>query len=1335
MKTVFRALFVFLVLLALVFQGVGVQFVSARSLPVLALQGVTPTLASLDPVSASLGSPDLLVTLGGSGFQADAIVHLGLTDTLASSFVSETSLTASIPAAALATAGLLQLSVENPGVGTSGSLDFTVTNPAAVLSALDPATAVAGPAGLDITITGSGFVGGAQVLLGAAQLLSSTVNSASQITASLPASALVQAAVLKISVNNPYAEPSNALDFTVHNPAPALTSLTPDMATAGDGDVSLLLTGSYFTPTSSVLWNDVPLDSTYLSTTQLRAIVPASFIYSVSKANLAVSNADGSSGLLPFQIYPRTDTWLTQSPEGGEIYSLSMDPSNPDVLYAGSRNSGMFKSIDGGERWFSSTNGIQRTEIWSVKVYPTKPAVVFAGDRDAFYRSDDGGAFWKKIFTTGAGGEDVIKFHPQNVNLVFIATYANLYRSSDAGLTWADISGSKLGGAPGVGEIHQFSLDALDPKVIYLAKSTNTGVQQYWKSIDAGVSWALMTGITQPQSIYADPQSTGVVYAAAGSGIFKSINKGQSWTKLSDLVSWRLFFSEKTAGLIYASVANRLYVSSNAGDTWAMANGDISAYWTAMVFHPTEPGILYGGSYKGVSKSMDGGASWTVKIKGLSALEAFGMAYATLTHSLYVATSMGGMWKSSDMGQNWTKIIDSAANSVTLDPNNPDHLFVQELETTDGGLTWVSKAGYRGMVFAANSDLYGSVLNDTNAKINLLKSTDNAVTWVSKTNGLPGCGTDVCWVTFIVTDPSNPQLLYAGLGQQPASGSYYGKLYKSTNGAESWSLVINGSTGVGGMQFYRSLTIDPSNSKILYLVYGFGIKKSIDGGLTWTETGPMYISPNMQVGDINVVAVDPANGNILYAGTGGWGVYRSLDGGATWAKFNYGLPNSIVNYIVAIPPAPAGSPNVDPSSVLVDSAGAQLSPRLYATAGGQVYGYVSVNYAPTGLNISSTSVAGRMPLGTLVGNLSTVDKNSGDVFRYALVAGTGGTDNARFRVSGSKLVTAEVFDQAVRSKYSIRLRTTDQGGYTFERIVTINIAANSKVPLLLTPLQSEKLLYNLPKFDWMDVTGASSYTLQIGNDSAFTSILMTMSPSVSIAQPAAMLPVGKQLYWRVRSNSVSGASAWSITRAITTAKPPSRPVPLLPATGSLSMTYLPKLDWITVTVPAGRVFARYQVQVATDSVFTALVADKNIYSLTSSGLTLSTPLSPNRRYFWRVRAFNSLGEYSQWSPTWNFRTVMLAPVLITPAPGAVVTSLRPSLDWADVTGAAGYKLQISRDSGFTQLIGTYTISGPVSTYTPALALPASTLLYWRVLSSGPNGPSLYCAARSFRTPA
>ena len=1334
MKTVCRALFVFFVFLALVFQGVGVQFVSARSLPVPALQGVIPSLASLDPVSAPLGGPDLLVTLGGSGFQADAIVHLGVTDTLTSSFVSETSLTATIPAAALATAGLLQLSVENPGVGTSSQLDFTVTNPAAVLSALDPASAVAGAADMDITLTGSGFVDGAQVFLGAAQLLSSTVTSASQMTATLPASALVQAAVLNISVSNPYADPSNALDFTVHHPAPELTSLAPDFATAGDGDVSLLLTGQNFSASSSVLWNGVVLDSSYLGATQLRAIVPASFIYSVSKANLAVTNADGSSGLLPFQIYPRTDTWLTQSPEGGDIYSLSMDPSNPDVLYAGSRNAGMFKSIDGGERWFSSTNGIQRTEIWTVKVYPTKPAVVFAGDRDAFYRSDDGGAFWKKIFTTGAGGFDVIKFHPQNANLVFIATYANLYRSGDGGLTWTDISGSKLGGAPGTGEICQFSLDALDPKVIYITKSMNPGMQ-YWKSIDAGVSWALMTGITQPQSIYADPQSAGVVYAAAGSGIYKSINKGQSWTKISDLVTWRLFFSDKTAGLIYALVSNQLYISSNAGDTWALVNADNGAYWTTLAFHPTEPDTFYVGSYKGVSKSVDGGASWAVKIKGLSALEAFGMAYATPTHSLYVATGMGGMWKSSDMGQNWAKIIDGAANSVTLDPNNPDHLFVQELETTDGGLTWASKAGYRGMVFAANSDLYGGVLNDSNAKINLLKSTDDAVTWVSKTNGLPGCGTTVCWVNFIVTDPSNPQLLYAGLGQQPASGTYFGMLYKSTNGAESWSQVVNGSTAVGGMQFYRSLTIDPSNSKILYLVYGFGIKKSIDGGLTWTETGPMYISPNMRVGDINVVAVDPANGKILYAGTGGWGVYRSLDGGVTWDKFNYGLPNSIVNYIVAIPPVPAGSPDVEPSSLLVDSAGAQLRPRLYATAGGLVYGYVSVNYAPTGLNISSTSVAGRMPLGSLVGNLSTVDKNSADVFRYALVAGTGGTDNARFRVSGSKLVTAEVFDQAVRSKYSIRLRSTDLGGYTFERVVTINIAANSKVPLLLTPLQSEKLLYNLPKFDWMDVTGASSYTLQIGNDSAFTSLLMTMNPSVSTALPAAMLPVGKQLYWRVRSNSAGGASAWSITRTIITAKPPSRPVPVLPASGWLSMTYLPKLDWGTVTVPAGRIFGRYQVQVATDSAFTAVVVDKNINGLTSSALTLSTPLSPNRRYFWRVRAFNSLGEYSQWSPTWNFRTVMLAPVLIAPAPGVVVTSLRPSLDWADVSGAAGYKLQISRDSAFTQLIGTFTISGPVSTYTPALALPANTLLYWRVLASGPNGPSPYCGARSFRTPA
>ncbi len=97
------------------------------------------------------------------------------------------------------------------------------------------------------------------------------------------------------------------------------------------------------------------------------------------------------------------------------------------------------------------------------------------------------------------------------------------------------------------------------------------------------------------------------------------------------------------------------------------------------------------------------------------------------------------------------------------------------------------------------------------------------------------------------------------------------------------------------------------------------------------------------------------------------------------------------------------------------------------------------NHAPTGLGISGASVAENQPIGTSVGTLSTTDPDVGDTFTYSLVSGTGSADNASFTIAGNQLQTAAVFNYEVRSSYSIRLRTTDQGGLWYEKPFTITV--------------------------------------------------------------------------------------------------------------------------------------------------------------------------------------------------------------------------------------------------------------------------------------------------------
>jgi uncharacterized delta-60 repeat protein len=97
------------------------------------------------------------------------------------------------------------------------------------------------------------------------------------------------------------------------------------------------------------------------------------------------------------------------------------------------------------------------------------------------------------------------------------------------------------------------------------------------------------------------------------------------------------------------------------------------------------------------------------------------------------------------------------------------------------------------------------------------------------------------------------------------------------------------------------------------------------------------------------------------------------------------------------------------------------------------------NSPPTDLALSATSIAANQAVGTTVGTFTTTDPDAGNTFAYSLVTGTGSTDNAAFTIDGNSL-KASTFNFESKSSYSIRVRTTDQGGLSFEKVFTIDVA-------------------------------------------------------------------------------------------------------------------------------------------------------------------------------------------------------------------------------------------------------------------------------------------------------
>ncbi|GAP13486.1 protein containg cadherin domain [Longilinea arvoryzae] len=106
----------------------------------------------------------------------------------------------------------------------------------------------------------------------------------------------------------------------------------------------------------------------------------------------------------------------------------------------------------------------------------------------------------------------------------------------------------------------------------------------------------------------------------------------------------------------------------------------------------------------------------------------------------------------------------------------------------------------------------------------------------------------------------------------------------------------------------------------------------------------------------------------------------------------------------------------------------------------------NVNETPTDIQLSHTSVLENAAIDTPVGTLSSVDPDSGNTFTYSLVSGNGDTDNTSFNISGDALRTSTVFDYETRSSYSVRVRTTDQGGLSYEEAFTITVTDGNEFP-------------------------------------------------------------------------------------------------------------------------------------------------------------------------------------------------------------------------------------------------------------------------------------------------
>lgn len=263
------------------------------------IKNPSPTINSLSATKVLVGSEDLTLNLTGSGFVTDeTVVHFGgLILTPVSAAFDQLSVV--IPKAALAQSGAVAVNVTNggPGGGHSNALEFSIENPVPSLSALSLNSATAGSPAFDLTLSGANFVQSSVITFGGVQLTPGAL-SGSQITLNIPVESLLDAGELAVQVTNPGpgGGPSNAMVFTISNPAPTLTSLSPSTAIRLSSDTTLTLTGTGFAHQSTVQLGTSSLTPSAYTPTQITVLIPSGSIAQTSRLAVTVTNPGPGGG-------------------------------------------------------------------------------------------------------------------------------------------------------------------------------------------------------------------------------------------------------------------------------------------------------------------------------------------------------------------------------------------------------------------------------------------------------------------------------------------------------------------------------------------------------------------------------------------------------------------------------------------------------------------------------------------------------------------------------------------------------------------------------------------------------------------------------------------------------------------------------------------------------------------------------------------------------------------------------------------------------------------------------------------------------------------------------
>ena len=666
------------------------------------------------------------------------------------------------------------------------------------------------------------------------------------------------------------ARTNRPLPTSLENPASAAPSTSPAAPKAGTGREGLL-SGAVVASLCASLFTVFPPLAAMGQQPAMQA--------GGSGASADAADGGGFAGL----------RWRNIGPfRGGSSNASTGVIGQPHTFYFGGVGSGVWKTTDSGETWTNvSDDTFQTASVGAIEVAASDPNVVYVGmgehavrgvmtsHGDGVYRSLDAGRSWQKLGLEPTRHISAIRVHPRDPQLVYVAAQGaahgrnperGIYRSRDGGESWEHVL-----------FVSQSARAAALSMVPRPPRSTHAA---FWDHVR--LPWQVRSG-------------------GPGSGIWKSVDGGDSWRRLGETVEKGLPALKGKIGvaaaspsrvyaLVEADPGGGLYRSDDGGETWRLVNDDWGLrarawYYIKVYADPSDENVVWITNAR-MYRSLDGGGSF----------EAVATPHGDNHH----------LWIDPDDSSRLINSNDGGANV-----------------SHDGGRSWSTQQNQpTAQFYRVNVDdqfpyhVYGG--QQDNSAIGIVNRSPGGVSW-SDFYSVAGC--ESAWAAF---DPEDPRYVYGGC--------YMGIL-------EEWDRVTGSSRDAMAYPVmpaalpsrelrYRfnwsaPVITSPFDRSVIYHAANV-VLKSTDRAVTWNEISPDLTRDDDEkqgpgggpitnegaggeiYGTLYTMAASTLAEGQLWVGSDDGRVHLTRDDGATWVDVTPpGIGEALINAVEASPHDPA----------------------------------------------------------------------------------------------------------------------------------------------------------------------------------------------------------------------------------------------------------------------------------------------------------------------------------------------------------------------------------------------------------------------------------------------